>query len=149
MPKLPARPQEVLVSMACQKVSRWGSLTLLALVLPGDAGGSCKGPTPLADLTSFLPVCPLESSREPDAFLGSMTEGSPGDDSLSVGWAVAAARCKEKKRKKKKKTDSLSGAHIKVNIKSTKGAKCFSFGRTKDVISSFVVSNLHGFTFVL
>jgi len=80
----PERPQEVLVSMAAEMISRQRSLTLPALVphrkaghpvnsalvvVSGNAvhsqasdtagpwlGKSCKGPTPLVDLKSFLPV---------------------------------------------------------------------------------------------
>ena len=47
-----------------------------------------------------------------------------------------------------KKTDSLSGSHPKINIKSTMKAKCLLLGTTKDVIPIFVTIILHGFSFV-
>jgi len=47
-----------------------------------------------------------------------------------------------------KKTDWSSGANSKFNIKSTKRAKYLLFGTTKDMISSFVTTNYHRFTFV-
>jgi len=46
------------------------------------------------------------------------------------------------------KTWFIDGSHIKVNIKSTKGAKCLLFGIAKDVIPTFAVMNLHRSTFV-
>jgi len=51
-------------------------------------------------------------------------------------------------KQKKKKTDSLGGAYIKVNIKLIDRAKCLLFSIPKNVVSSFVVMNLHRFTFV-
>ena len=38
-----------------------------------------------------------------------------------------------------KKTVSLDGPHLKVNIKSSKEAKCLVFGTTKNRISTFVI----------
>jgi len=47
-----------------------------------------------------------------------------------------------------KQTDSLSGSHSEVNIKSTKEAKCLSFCTTMNVITAFAITNSHRFTSV-
>ena len=46
-------------------------------------------------------------------------------------------------------TVPLDWSHCKVNIKSTKEAKCLSFGTTKYKILTFVVQFSHNFPFVL
>ena len=47
-----------------------------------------------------------------------------------------------------KKTDSSSGPHSKVNIKSTNKGKYLLFGVIKDRIPTFVTTNSHDFSFV-
>src|SRR5258708_5202073 len=48
----------------------------------------------------------------------------------------------------KKINDSSSGSHLKVNIKLTMEVKCMIFGTSRDMISTFVSINSHGFSFV-
>ena len=47
-----------------------------------------------------------------------------------------------------KKTVPWDGSHLKVNIKSVKGAKCLLLGTAVDKISTLAIENSHGFSFV-
>ena len=51
-------------------ISRCVSLTLPVLVPLGEDGESCKGPTPLVDLKSFLPVVHMRVLVNPLASSG-------------------------------------------------------------------------------
>ena len=48
-----------------------------------------------------------------------------------------------------KKTVPWDGSHLKVNIKSVKGAKCLLFGTALDRISTLAIRNSHRFTIVI
>jgi len=96
-------------------------------------GESCKGPTPLANLKSFLLVVHLRVLENPLVPRGGQ-----------FGMRLALYKlCRSSGRAQKKKTDSLSVPNCKMYIKPIAGTKVPYFGVTKDKISTFVTKKIH------